>query len=62
MKALLRLARRLRRQDAMLRFGHMSSITESYRDKRRLTMLDALNNDLRFALRMLRKKRRHFHI
>ena len=41
------------RRTAVLKFGHIESIKDSYRDQRTLRLLEAFYSDVRFALRML---------
>src|SRR5215467_7320610 len=43
------------RRDALMKLGGVEQTKESYRDRRGLPFLDTLLQDLRFALRMLRK-------
>ena len=43
------------RRQALLKFGAVASIAEDYRAERRFLFFDTLFQDLRFALRMLRK-------
>ncbi|HKF53667.1 MAG TPA: ABC transporter permease [Candidatus Acidoferrales bacterium] len=43
------------RRQALLKFGAVESMTEDYRSERRFLSFDTLLQDLRFALRMLRK-------
>jgi predicted permease len=43
------------RRQAMLKFGAMEAIKEDYRAERRLLFIDTFAQDIRFALRMLRK-------
>ncbi len=42
------------RRDALQKFGGIESAKEAYRDRRGLPLLEALVQDLRYALRMLR--------
>ncbi len=43
------------RRQAMLQFGAVESIKEDYRAERRILFIDTLAQDIRYALRMLRK-------
>lgn len=43
------------RRHALLKFGGVESVKEAYRDRRSLPLLEALVQDLRYALRMMRK-------
>ena len=43
------------RRQALLKFGAVSSVAEDYRAERRFLFFDTLLQDIRFALRMLRK-------
>jgi predicted permease len=43
------------RRQALLKFGAVESIAEDYRAERRFLLFDTLLQDIRFALRMLRK-------
>ncbi len=43
------------RRDALLRAGGVESAKEAYRDQRGLPWLEALGQDVRYALRMIRK-------
>ncbi len=43
------------RRDALMKLGGLEQTKESYRESRGLPFLEALSQDLRFALRMLRK-------
>jgi hypothetical protein len=43
------------RRQAILKFGSTASVAASYRDERSLPVLDELAQDLRYALRQLRK-------
>ncbi|HEV8385177.1 MAG TPA: ABC transporter permease [Candidatus Acidoferrales bacterium] len=43
------------RREALLKFGGIESIKEQYRDRRSLPLLESLAQDLRYALRVLRK-------
>jgi predicted permease len=43
------------RRDALLKFGGIESAKEAYRDRRGLPLLEALVQDIRYALRMLRR-------
>jgi predicted permease len=44
------------RRDALLKFGSIESAKEAYRDRRGLPLLEALVQDIRFALRMLARR------
>src|SRR5215467_10278503 len=43
------------RRQAVLKFGAVEAVRESYRDQRRLPILETLFNDTRHALRRLRR-------
>ncbi|HKW26440.1 MAG TPA: ABC transporter permease [Terriglobales bacterium] len=43
------------RRDALIRLGGMAQLRESYREQRGLPLVERLAQDLRYALRMLRK-------
>ena len=43
------------RRDAMLKFGGVEAVKEDYRAERGLLLIENMNRDVRFALRMLRK-------
>ena len=45
------------RRQAMLKLGGISSVTESYRDRRGIPSLESLAQDVRFGVRMLLKHR-----
>jgi predicted lysophospholipase L1 biosynthesis ABC-type transport system permease subunit len=43
------------RYEALRKFGGVEQVKESYRDRRRLSVVDSTLRDLRYALRMLRR-------
>src|SRR4051812_6601414 len=44
------------RRDALVHFGGVEHVKETYRDRRGLPLVDSLGRDLRFALRAFTKK------